>query len=423
VAVLFHVRGLGTLFDTTTDAGLRSAQGHELGRWAIAAAAIALLLQLVVALVQKRVRLAPRLRIATGTVVLVVAIAGLGIGANRYVDRYDGWGGFARTVADQFRGAKDSGPGSDTPSRLLSVSSNGRVAIWREGIDQYRLHPVAGTGAGTFRFSNWLFRDQPRFVVKHAHSQWVNALSELGIVGTTLLTLGLGALLVSTLRPVGRGRRDQDRGVIAGLQAGAVVFTLHMALDWDWDLAAATIAFMLFAGVVAAYVRGSATAIRDDAGVVAAASSPDHPRSGTAFGVAPRVFVTGLLVLLAVSWTLPYLSERAYDQALKYAADGRLDEAAAAARRAHRYDPLGVESLLMLSLIQQQQGDGAAARATLDEARRLQPQNYDVWVKTGQLELNVYGRKKAAEAAFRRALALNPLDAEILYQLQLAGGD
>jgi tetratricopeptide (TPR) repeat protein len=191
-----------------------------------------------------------------------------------------------------------------------------------------------------------------------------------------------------------------------------VALVLHLSVDWDWDMAAVSVAVLLIAGVAAAYVRGGA------GGAGPAPHTASAPRGR--FGIAARVFATGLLVLAAASWTMPYVAERAYDRSVQLASEGRLDDAAAAARRAHRFDPLAADPLLILSLIQQQQGDTHGAQASIDEAIRLQPQNYEVYLKEGQLELNAYGRKERAAAAFRHARALNPLDSDVEYYLQLS---
>jgi Tfp pilus assembly protein PilF len=57
--------------------------------------------------------------------------------------------------------------------------------------------------------------------------------------------------------------------------------------------------------------------------------------------------------------------------------------------------------------------------ATLDQATRLQPQNYDVYYQRGLLYMNVLGDYSAAEQQFRIALRLNPHDGLTTTELQL----
>ena len=122
---------------------------------------------------------------------------------------------------------------------------------------------------------------------------------------------------------------------------------------------------------------------------------------------------------MAVAWLLPALSERAYSNAVRLASDDHPVEAMAAARRAHRLDPLAVDPLITLALVQQQTGAAREALATLKQAAELQPENYKVHYHLGLMHLNL-GQKREAAAAFRRALALNPYDDESQAQLGVA---
>jgi len=166
----------------------------------------------------------------------------------------------------------------------------------------------------------------------HTHNQWINVLSELGLVGLVLFVVAVGGLLVAALRPLGRAARDADRGLLAALQAAIVAFAAHMTIDWDWDMAAAALAFLLLAGVAAAYVRGR----RAD---LAAAGSPDTAGAARAapcalpFGAASRVLASGVLVIVALSFLPPYLSQSALSRAIVLASGNRTAAAAAQARR------------------------------------------------------------------------------------------
>ena len=132
------------------------------------------------------------------------------------------------------------------------------------------------------------------------------------------------------------------------------------------------------------------------------------------------MLVTGVLLLVALSWLAPYLSDRALSRSIVLASDNRPAAAAAQARRAHRLDPLAVDPLFTLALVEQQQGRGSAAQATLGQAVRLQPQNYATYYELGLMQLNVLGLRHQAAAAFRRALSLNPYDDNSSYELSAA---
>jgi O-Antigen ligase len=455
-AVLYHVRHLGTLFDATDNGALRSAQGHAFGRWAVIAIAIAVVAQVAAALLTRRLRLGGRWRTALGAVVLAVAVVAVAAGVASFAARHGGLGSAVHTVVRQFSSTNASAnPSTAGAGRLLALGNDGRISMMREGLRSFPHHPLAGTGAGTFQIINDLYRPNGMVVVRHAHDQWINVLSELGLVGLVLFVLGVGGLLVAALRPVGRAARDADRGLLAALQAAAVAFVAHLTIDWDWDMAAATLAFLLFAGVAAAYVRGrrsqrtsvdslAAFALAHDAGhpaapatahdaedaghraaltpvqePVAAGAGPDADR-GWRLGPASRALATGVLVLVGLSFAAPYLSQRALSRAVDLSGAGHTAAAAAQARRAHRLDPLAVDPMFTLALVEQQQGRAGAALATLQQAVRLQPQNYETYYQLGVMQLDVLGQRGPAAVSLRRALALNPYDTGSSDELSVA---
>ena len=435
-AALYHARHLRTLFTATTSDALRTAQGHAFGRTLVVAVVVAVAAQAVVALLTRRLHLAGRRRVLVGAVVLAAVVAVVATGALAYAHRNGGFGGIAHRVSRQFSASDASGnTGSSSAGRLLSLGNNGRIPMVREGLHSFSHHPLAGTGAGTFRFTNFLYRPNASYIVKHAHNQWINVLSELGIVGLVLFVITIGGLLVGALRPVGRAARDADRGLLAALQAGAVAFVAHSTIDWDWDMAAAALLFLLLVCVAAGYVQrrrsaaaaaGRVTTAEPSTAEPSAAERPvDEPPAGAPgvglpFGVAARVLASGLLVLIAVSVVVPYLSERSLSQAVTLAGKGRLAQAASQAQRAHRLDPLAVDPLFTLAQVEQQQGRGGAALATLDRAARLQPRNYATWYELGLMQLTVLGQRAQAAASLQRALALNPHDSLSAAELAVA---
>ena len=458
-AALYHVRGLSTLFNATTDDALRTAQGHALARWVVVALIVAFVAQAAVALVHRRLRLPQRAVQAVGAAVLLLIVAGLVVFSLWYFPRHGGFTGWVKAHYEAImHESADTGNGA---SRLLVVSTSGRIDLYREALKGFAHHEAIGAGAGTFRFTNLLYRTQP-WIVKHAHSEWLNVLDELGIVGLALFVVGIGGLLAASLRGLLRDRRDPQRSLLAACQGAVLGFVVHMSVDWDWDMAAATVGFLLLAGVATAYVRqrGVAAARAHDpqvavspaaeaaaevgndssvddrgeaSGQGSGASMASAPRSIDALAAAEpvsqrrslrslsgRVVVTGAVVLALASWTVPYLAERAASAAVDEAGRQQLAAAAASARRASRLDPLAVDPLVTLALVQEQQGRGHAAQATLMKALRLQPRNYEIYYQMGLLELNVFGRKRVAAEWFARALALNPLDSMTRYQLSIA---
>ena len=246
-------------------------------------------------------------------------------------------------------------------------------------------------------------------MVRHSHSQWLNVLSELGLVGFVLFVVAIGGLVVAALGRLRQDRTDPERSLLAACQAAVVVFVVHMSIDWDWDMAAITVAFLLLTGVTAAYARDRAAATRRGIGPPLLIDL--HRRR------LPRLLASAALVLLALSWTLPYLSQRATQSAVDEASRGHVGQAAAAARRAHGLDPVAVDPLLALAAAQSQGGNVKGAAATLADAVRLQPDNYLPYYQMGLLQLDGFGDKAAAARWFAKALQLNPREPAVLYSM------
>ena len=342
-AVVWRLRGLDTLFTATTDAALRTAQGHTLLRWALLALAISAGVQAGLALLQGAVAWPRWSRIAAGAAVLVVLV-GISAGASwRYVEPR---GGVAWVRERVHVALSDSDTRSTTnqADRLVSLNT-GRPPLWREALEQSRHDRSTGTGAGTFAFTHYRFRDTAG-VVRHAHSQWLNVLSELGVVGLVLFVLAVVLALAACIGDPFAGRRDPLRPLVVAMQASVLAFVVHLSWDWDWDMAAVGALAFLFIGVAASYLatqKSDARRVEEPVAAVAAAGPPGAgdgaaadpaevdavaapveaaspaPQGGARAGARAwplRAAASTALVLLAVSWTLPYLAVRSEAKAV-----------------------------------------------------------------------------------------------------------
>jgi len=448
-AVLWRVRDLGTLFQATADDMLRTQQGHILLRYSLAALVITGAAQVVVLLLQQRVPWPRWSRVAAGAAIIVLLVAGVGGGSVAFVQARGGVS-WVKAKVHAFAAGSDQTSAAEGTVRLVSVNT-GRPPLWREALDQFHVDPVAGSGAGTFRFSHYRFRKDGG-VVKHAHSEWFNVLSELGIVGLVLFVASMVLFVATSFRNPLRDRGDPMRSLVVAMQAGILAFLVHISWDWDWGMAAIGFVFFLFVAVSSSYLatragderrRASLEGLEEEVGEERdAAAGQDAPAAGRDADAAGqdlparrsarrraggghsrwpvRAAATTALVLLAVSWALPYMALRAANAALAESADGNAAAALSNARHAARLDPLAVDPLLTEALVLQQQGKNDEALAVLGQAQRLQPANYEVYFSQGQLLLNVFGRKAAAVAALKHALALNPLDGASASELSQA---
>jgi hypothetical protein len=94
---------------------------------------------------------------------------------------------------DQFT-SPDLQPPSSPEAHITELSSSGRNEFWRVAVDSFGEKPVLGSGAGTFRFSWYQLRHNSEQNTD-AHSLYLQAFSELGVIGGLLVLAMVGVLL------------------------------------------------------------------------------------------------------------------------------------------------------------------------------------------------------------------------------------
>ena len=140
--------------------------------------------------------------------------------------------------------------GADLRQRFTDPGNNHRLSQWHVAVKAWHTDILRGTGAGTYSL-DWAKRRKTDFTVTDAHSLYVEALAELGVVGFVLI---VGAILLILYRVAieARGRRRSLYGVVFAL---VLTWALHAGVDWDWEMPAVTVAIFCLAGAVLATSR------------------------------------------------------------------------------------------------------------------------------------------------------------------------
>jgi len=287
----------------------------------------------------------------------------------------------------------------NTPGRLTAVASV-RARYWKEALDVFDAHPALGAGAEGFATAHLRYRGET-LEVMHAHGFVVQTLADLGLVGL-LLALALfvvwGAAAGRATRPFARRERYRPEriGMLAMLCL-VVVFGVHSLVDWSWYVPGNACVALLCAGWLAG--RGP---LAESAAPLAPrpAGRPSHLR--IALAGAAVVFA----LLAAWSQWQPQRSEEASRDAEALLARDP-SGALAAADSAVSRDPLSLEALSTLALVQSASGHTALARATLQHAVRLQPSNPKSWLSLGRQDLSS-GNPQAALHELQAAIYLDP---------------
>lgn len=275
-------------------------------------------------------------------------------------------------------------------------SGAGRHDFFRVAIDGFEEKPVLGVGAGTYEFA-WERHRSISLPVHDAHSLYLEAFAELGIVGG-LLVLALVAVLLWTGFSAWRTARDPQRERYAVLFAAIVAFAVVAGLDWLWEITALGAVFFLASGVLVA-------------ARCAQLASPHDSRLGAGeerhFGLA--VGVLAVAWIAAVALIGPLLVDREINASQDAAAAGDIGSAVDHAKTARSIEPFAASPYVQLGLLAESQGDYPTAIEHFTQAIDREDHNWQLYYLRSRVE-EEEGDLAAARADLDRARRLNPLE-------------
>jgi O-antigen ligase len=154
-------------------------------------------------------------------------------------------------VAERWKAILGKGAGWE---RIFSGEGNFRIGLAKDGIEIWKTAPWFGTGPASFdlvhlRMESWTHGTRTVFT----HNDYVNTLSDYGLVGAVLVALfwlGVGFLLWRRGRTRGEGTESDG---LAGLGWGVVVAMLvHAWVDFNFHIPATAISCFLLLGLATA---------------------------------------------------------------------------------------------------------------------------------------------------------------------------
>ncbi len=146
----------------------------------------------------------------------------------------------------------------ESAARLTSTSS-ARYDYWKVGVRAFRHHPLKGLGSGGWRVY-WLQQRQLSASARDVHSIELEMASELGLVGLIAFGVMIGGMALAGRRAVRR-----HPALAAGWAAAALAWLLHASIDWDWELPAVTLPFLILAGALIALAEASPEGVEEPA--------------------------------------------------------------------------------------------------------------------------------------------------------------
>jgi hypothetical protein len=296
---------------------------------------------------------------------------------------------------DQFSSSDIEFP-NQPQQHFSDLSGAGRHDFYRVAVDAFGEEPLAGHGAGTYQFS-WVKLRSIETPVHNAHSLYLEAFAELGLIGG-LLTLAMVGFLLWTGFAAWRHARGPARELNAALLAVALTVAVGMAIDWFWEIAALGSVFFLATGALLAARCAQLASAR--------ATTDGEPES-RGFGLA----IAGLAVawITALALIGPLLVERELDSSQAAAAEGNGGVAVERADTARSIEPWAASPYVQLGLLAELEGDYAAGAEQMTKAIDREEDNWLYYYLRGRIE-HEDGDLTAAEADLRRAEELNPLE-------------
>jgi O-antigen ligase len=280
------------------------------------------------------------------------------------------------------------------------LNGAGRHDFFRVAIDAFEEKPIAGIGAGTYQFA-WEQHRSIQQPVHDAHSLYLEAFAELGIVGGSIVLALIGGLLWAGFS-AWRAAMHPQRERYAALFAATLAFAVVAGIDWLWEIPALGAVFVLAAGVLVA----ARCAQLAPASIPSRNGRNDEGRFG--------LTVAGLAVawITAIALVGPLLVEHEIEASQSAAADGNIASAVDHASTARSIEPFAASPYVQLALLAEYQRDYATAAERLTQAIEREDRNWQLYYLRARVEREA-GNAAAARADTEHARRLNPRAPEL----------
>ncbi|MDX6609368.1 MAG: hypothetical protein QOF85_1293 [Solirubrobacterales bacterium] len=295
---------------------------------------------------------------------------------------------------DQFSSPDIKFP-SNPQEHFADLSGAGRHDFYKVAIEAFDEKPLLGHGAGTYQFS-WEQLRSIELPVHDAHSLYLESFAELGVVGG-LLVLGLVGWLLWCAFAAWRNAPEPQRDRYAALLAAMLAFAVGAAFDWFWEMAGFGAVFFLAAGVV--------VAARCDQ----IAANPRRQGASKAEGRRFGLTVTAVVLawISAIALVGPLLVEREINASQSATATEDFGAAVDHAETARSIEPWAASPYVQLGLLAERQGDYPAAVEHFGHAIEREDRNWQWYYLLSRVEHETE-EGAAAKTDLEKARELNP---------------
>jgi O-antigen ligase len=119
-----------------------------------------------------------------------------------------------------------------------------RIDYWANALAMARDFPLFGTGLGTFRYAYFLYGRETA-LVNHAHNEYVESLSDMGVLAFAAFFALLAVLAFSLLRMWGARRHPEVKPVVLGVLTAMFAAGFHSFFDFSLRIPANAFLFII----------------------------------------------------------------------------------------------------------------------------------------------------------------------------------
>jgi len=133
---------------------------------------------------------------------------------------------------------------------LTSHPTEGRLALWKDVATLIQAHPFTGVGLGCFEFAFTRFQSSElTLTIDHAHNDYLELASELGIPADALLLSLIFFVLFRSIAGALRAQSHRDRSIALGAVSGVLALLVHEAVDFNLYIPANALVFAVLLGI------------------------------------------------------------------------------------------------------------------------------------------------------------------------------
>lgn len=141
--------------------------------------------------------------------------------------------------------------------------SNGRLEFWENSLEMIRDNPIIGTGLGTYGVAYTPYDEwNGTLRVGHAHNDYLEILSDGGIIGFLFVAVFLFFLFRKGLKTISAAEHPNRRGIATGALAACFGILVHSIFDFPLQTNANMFFFLICAALATVTVKFPAVVSR-----------------------------------------------------------------------------------------------------------------------------------------------------------------